>query len=147
MQDTAGLLERVVGENIESRVITGEKIPPVHIDQDQFVNALINMAANARDAMPQGGMLTIETRNVTLEGRDHVLVAVSDTGVGMTEEIRLRIFEPFFTTKPQGEGTGLGLSMIYGLIEQSGGRIDVDSRPGHGTTFNIYLPAMEGAHE
>jgi len=128
----------------------------VHIDQDQFVNALINIGVNARDAMPKGGTLTIRTKNFLLnEGNSaqyptlaigpYVMISLSDSGTGMPENVRTRIFEPFFTTKPAGEGTGLGLSMVYGLIEQSGGHIDVQSVIGHGTTFTIYVPGRADA--
>lgn len=156
IEDIRGLLTRALGEAVHMKLELGRDIYPVHIDQDQFVNALINMAVNARDAMPRGGTLTIETRNILLDEQTlphpdlapgpYVMVSVKDTGMGMPESVRRRIFEPFFTTKPAGEGTGLGLSMIYGLIQQSSGHIDVDSDIGRGTTFRIYLPALlEGA--
>lgn len=150
IEDIHGLLSRALGEAVEVSMALAQNLPPVQIDQDQFVNALINIAVNARDAMPRGGKLAIETRCVTLgeddstglAPGDYVLLAMSDTGIGMPESIRRRIFEPFFTTKPAGEGTGLGLSMIYGLIQQSNGHIDVASETGRGTTFTIYLPGM-----
>jgi PAS domain S-box-containing protein len=156
IQDTSGLLARAVSERIEIKSVLGENVWPVHIDQDQFVNGLINMAVNARDAMPHGGVLTIKTANVVLDEKNashhpaltpgrYVMISISDTGTGMTEEVRRRIFEPFFTTKAAGEGTGLGLSMIYGLIQQSGGHIEVDSEIGRGTEFRIYLPGQADA--
>jgi PAS domain S-box-containing protein len=154
VEETHGLLARVLGEHIKVRVVAGKDAGCVRIDQDQFINAFINLAANARDAMPQGGTLTIETGRAALGEKDkaalpelapgdYTFITVSDTGTGMPEHIKARIFEPFFTTKPAGQGTGLGLSMIYGLIRDSGGYIQVDSAPGRGTTFRIYLPPCE----
>jgi len=156
IQDVHRLLSRALGETVEVTSVLGENILPVHIDQDQFVNALINIGVNARDAMPKGGTLTIRTKNFLLnEGNSaqyptlaigpYVMISLSDSGTGMPENVRTRIFEPFFTTKPAGEGTGLGLSMVYGLIEQSGGHIDVQSVIGHGTTFTIYVPGRADA--
>ena len=152
IQDIHGLLARALGETVEVKTILGQNVHPVHLDQDQFVNAMINIAVNARDAMPRGGILTIETSNILLDERNtpnpdlapgpYICISITDTGMGMPESVRTRIFEPFFTTKPAGEGTGLGLSMIYGLIQQSGGHIQVDSEIGRGTTFKIYLPAL-----
>jgi PAS domain S-box-containing protein len=154
IQDIYGLLARALGETVEVKTVLRENVYPVHLDQDQFVNALINIAVNARDAMPRGGTLTIETSNIFLDEKNtpnpelppgpYVCISITDTGMGMPESVRTRIFEPFFTTKPPGEGTGLGLSMIYGLIQQSGGHIHVDSEIGRGTTFKIYLPALTG---
>ena len=130
----------------------GEYLWPVRIDQSGLENALINIAVNARDAMPKGGTLTIETANVTVDddylhrhpeaaAGDYVMIAVSDNGGGMSPELQRRIFEPFFTTKPPGEGTGLGLAMVYGFVQQSGGHIGLYSEEGHGTVFRLYLPA------
>jgi CheY-like chemotaxis protein len=116
---------------------------------------LINMTVNAQDAMPEGGQLTIETRNVQVPGPgrpfddvpagDYVLITVRDSGTGMDREVQARIFEPFFTTKKMGQGTGLGLSMAYGVVQQSGGHIRLESRPGDGATFRIYLPRVAGS--
>jgi len=151
IDEAAGLLTRAVSERVQLKTVFGADVWPVIIDQDQFVNGLINLAVNARDAMQGGGIFCVETRNVVLgngqypevplPAGEYVLITVSDTGAGMPAEVRQRIFEPFFTTKPAGEGTGLGLSMVYGLIQQSSGHIEVDSEVGGGTAFRIYLPA------
>lgn len=153
VNDTYELLKRTLGSTIEANLILTSDPWPVLIDVTQFGNALINIAVNARDAMPQGGKLTIETSNIMLDDAytlmrpdvtpgPYVLIAISDTGSGMSQETVKRIFEPFFTTKALGEGTGLGLSMVYGFINQSGGHINVYSEEGHGTVFRIYLPRL-----
>ncbi len=122
---------------------------PVRVDANQLENVLLNLAVNARDAMPEGGRATIRTRNVPaaeagglagLPAADHVLISVTDRGCGMSPEVAARAFEPFFTTKAVGEGTGLGLSQAFGFAKQSGGHIAIDSRPGYGTTVEVYLP-------
>jgi len=147
------MLRRVIGENIVLYTLLGEELDRVKADPNQMEQVLINLVANARDAMPQGGALTISTRNVTLEnpltceGNEilpgcYVEIAVSDTGEGMDEETRSHLFEPFFTTKERGKGTGLGLSSVYGSIRQNGGGIVVHSESGRGAEFLIYLPQL-----
>ncbi|RKQ91291.1 hypothetical protein C8N24_1113 [Solirubrobacter pauli] len=142
------ILHRIIGDDVSVGTRLAGDLAPVMADQAQLERVILNLAANARDAMPGGGALTIETRNVELaqHGEDaldgpHVLLAVSDTGVGMDAEVRAHLFEPFFTTKQGGEGTGLGLATVFGVVKQSGGGIYVYSERGSGTTFKIYLPA------
>ncbi len=150
------MLQRILGEDIALHIATDEALAQVHFDPGQAEQILVNLAANARDAMPEGGQLTLETSNVSVDEDyisrhpesavgDYVLLAVSDTGVGMSAETREHAFEPFFTTKDVGRGTGLGLAMIHGAVMQNGGRVEVYSEPGHGTSFKIYLPAVREA--
>ena len=153
--DMNKMLVRLIGENIDLKTVPDQDLGPVKVDAGQFEQILVNLAVNARDAMPEGGKLLIETVNVDLDeeycvmhpyvrpGR-FVMLAVSDTGHGMSEEIKRQIFEPFFTTKPKGTGTGLGLATIYGVVKQAKGSIEVYSEVGKGTTFKIYLPRVEG---
>ena len=147
------MLERLIGENIELCPVLEANISSVKADLGQLEQVIMNLAVNARDAMPAGGKLVIETMRVRLEGQqetqfadfvpgDYVGLTISDNGVGMTEEVKAHLFEPFFTTKGLGKGTGLGLATTYGIIKQSGGHILVESEPGKGTTFKIYLPAI-----
>jgi polar amino acid transport system substrate-binding protein len=145
---------RVIGEDIQLKTVTRGKGPLVHADLGQMEQVLVNLSTNARDAMKKGGVLTIETGSQAVEAStdqefggvepgQYAVVTVSDTGCGMDHDIRQRIFEPFYTTKEVGEGTGLGMSIVYGIIKQHNGFINVYSEPGQGTTFRIYLPVYQ----
>jgi PAS domain S-box-containing protein len=151
--DLEPMLRRLIGEDINLSTVLAPDLRPVKTDPGQIEQALLNLIVNARDAMPLGGSLVIRTANVTLEAGDlpnrsgatpgpHVLLSVTDSGVGMDPETLARIFEPFFTTKEPGRGTGLGLSTVYGIVEQSGGHVEVWSEPGRGSAFRIYLPQV-----
>jgi two-component system cell cycle sensor histidine kinase/response regulator CckA len=149
------MLSHMIGEDIELAFTPGASLGNVRTDLVQMEQVIMNLAVNARDAMPHGGRLTIETSNAEVDAMfasslsltpgSYVVMAVSDTGFGMEEGIKLRIFEPFFTTKETGKGSGLGLSMVYGVVKQSAGSILVSSEPGRGTTFRIYLPQVDEA--
>ena len=151
------IIARTLGPSIEIRVVATAGLWSVLVDAPQLENALLNLAINARDAMPDGGRLTIETGNQALDARaaaahdlpegEYVSLCVTDTGTGMTPDVIARVFDPFFTTKPIGEGTGLGLSMIYGFVRQSGGQVRIYSEVGQGTTMCLYLPRHLGAGE
>jgi len=151
LSDLSILLSRLLGENIELRLDQASGVWPVKADLHQFEQVIINLAVNARDAMPDGGKLTIRTVNVDerdsreLGSRqvppgEYVLIEVSDTGCGMSEEVKQKIFEPFFSTKEIGRGTGLGLSTVFGIVKQSGGYIYAESEVGRGTVMRVYLP-------
>ena len=151
MTNMVELLRRTLGATIAIEAMSGKDLWPCEVDPVQLENALLNLAVNARDAMPEGGKLTIETANVRLDDEyaaaqaevipgNYVVLAVSDTGAGMPPQVLKHVFEPFFTTKEVGKGTGLGLSMVYGFVKQSGGHVTIYSEPGKGTTVRIYLP-------
>jgi CheY-like chemotaxis protein len=152
--DLMPLLTRSLNESIEADTDIPDDVWPAHVDPNQFENALINLAVNARDAMPHGGRLTIRVRNFAISDEDaklqpsidpgqYVQISVIDTGVGMKPEVAERAYEPFFTTKEVGKGSGLGLSSVYGFISQSGGQVKIDTEVGKGTTVHLYLPAAE----
>jgi two-component system, cell cycle sensor histidine kinase and response regulator CckA len=162
LNDTIGelikFLNRIIGADVEVNLKTGSNLSAIFADPAQIEQVVMNLAVNARDAMPHGGRLDIETSNVELDDSfqrlypdvlpgKYVLITVSDNGTGMDQETKARLFEPFFTTKEVGRGTGLGLSMVYGIVKQSDGHINVYSELGHGTTFKIYLPIVESAIE
>jgi signal transduction histidine kinase len=154
--DVARLLQPTLGEQIEIESMLAHDSAPALIDPSQLSTALLNLALNARDAMPEGGKLTLETKNVVLDENyaamnsevkpgDYVMIAVSDTGEGIAQNLLEKVFEPFFTTKEVGKGSGLGLSMVYGFVKQSNGHIKIYSEEGHGTTVKLYLPQAAGA--
>jgi len=145
------LLRRLIGEKVKLDLMHGRDLWPVKVDVSQFEQVVVNLAVNARDAMPDGGKLTVKTANVTAEesaqlsykglpAADYVRIDIADTGTGIPPDIVDKIFEPFFSTKEVGKGTGLGLSTVYGIVKQTGGFVYVDSTPGEGTTFRIFLP-------
>ena len=154
LADMGDLLRRLIGEDIDLIVTRPAQLAPIRIDPGQFEQVVLNLAVNARDAMPAGGTLRLELSDVELDeqhARDgativpgpYVLLSVSDTGCGMIPQVRARIFEPFYTTKERGRGSGLGLSTVYGIVKQSDGYVWADSEPGQGTTFRIYLPCVD----
>jgi len=156
LSEVAKMLDRLIDKKIVLRVEPAPQLWPVKADPGQVEQMIMNLAVNARDAMPQGGQLLIETRNEEIGGAHprlgdgvrpgrYALLVVNDNGTGMDSETQAHMFEPFFTTKEPGKGTGLGLAIVYGVVKQMGGWIHVDSKPGQGTTFEIYLPRAEEA--
>ena len=156
LDDISKILPRLLGEEIELAVLPGRNIGMIYTDSVQLEQVVMNLALNSRDAMPNGGKLTIRTSNVDFDDSNdplqpfivpgsYVLLSVTDTGCGMTGEIKNHVFEPFFTTKEQGKGTGLGLSIVYGIVKRSGGYIVVESEPNAGATFRVYFPRVEAA--
>jgi CheY-like chemotaxis protein len=149
-----GMLRHLMGNDVQTQIVSAPDLQAVLADAGQIEQVIMNMAINAREAMPHGGKLTLETANVSFDqesvGRypelragDYVMLAITDTGAGMSEEVKARVFDPFFTTKEVGQGTGLGLSTCYGIIKQSGGHISLYSEQGRGATFKIYLPQVQ----
>jgi two-component system cell cycle sensor histidine kinase/response regulator CckA len=154
--ETEKMLRRLLGEDVTLALSLSSERTYVKVDPGSWVQVLMNLAVNARDAMPRGGTLTIETRirqlgddvgrsRLGVPAGSYVLLSISDTGTGMPPDVLARVFEPFFTTKEVGKGTGIGLSVVHGIVKQSGGHIDVSSQPGAGTTFGIYLPLAAAA--
>jgi CheY-like chemotaxis protein len=147
------LMRRTLGEHINASLESEHNIWPIQVDRAQFEAALLNLAVNARDAMPDGGDLKIKVENQVLgegnplPGGEFVVISVSDTGIGMPPEVLQKVFEPFFTTKESGKGTGLGLSMVYGFVQQCHGHVEVDSAPNAGTTIRIFLPRSQESAE
>ncbi len=156
--DTEKMLRRIIGEDIKLEVIPVSEAGSIKVDRGGIEQVIMNIVINARDAMPNGGIITIQIENITLSGQDYqgipeakpgsyYRLSITDTGTGMDETTREHIFEPFFTTKAKGKGTGLGLSTVYGIVKQSGGWINVYSEPGKGSTFRIYIPAHTASPE
>ena len=158
MLESAKLLHPTLGEHIEITPLLAEDAWTALVDPNQLTTAILNLALNARDAMPNGGKLTLETANVLLDENyagmhsevtpgNYVMIAVSDTGTGIPPALLERVFDPFFTTKEVGKGTGLGLSMVFGFVKQSGGHVKIYSEEGHGTSVKIYLPRATGLQQ
>jgi two-component system cell cycle sensor histidine kinase/response regulator CckA len=158
LSDLTMLLRRLIGEKVKLDLVHGRDLWPVKVDVSQFEQVVVNLAVNARDAMPEGGKLTVKTADVSaadaaqlaykgMPAADYVRIDISDTGTGIPADIRDKIFEPFFSTKEVGKGTGLGLSTVYGIVKQTGGFVYVDSEEGKGTTFSIFLPRHRAEQE
>jgi len=158
LSDLTMLLRRLIGEKVKLDFVHGRDLWPVKVDVSQFEQVIVNLAVNARDAMPDGGKLTVRTANIGalesaqlaykgMPAADYVRIDIADTGTGIPADIRDKIFEPFFSTKEVGKGTGLGLSTVYGIVKQTGGFIYVDSEEGKGTTFHIFLPRHHAEQE
>jgi two-component system, cell cycle sensor histidine kinase and response regulator CckA len=158
LREMGGPLARMLGEDIELSTIVDPDLGAVKVDRAQLQQMIVNLVVNARDAMDPPGRITIETANVSiaqhqfaecplLSAGPYVMLSVADTGEGMDEETRRNVFEPFYTTKPQGEGTGLGLAMVYGLVQSSGGHVEVESNPGEGSVFRVYLPTVRAGEQ
>jgi CheY-like chemotaxis protein len=154
VQELGAMLGRLIGEDIEIGYGLAPDLDPVKADRGQIEQVLVNIIVNARDAMPNGGKITVETmnldldegyanRNLSVVPGPHVVIAISDTGCGMSADVQEHLFEPFFTTKATGKGSGLGLATVYGIVQQNGGALSVYSEVGHGSTFKIYLPRAE----
>jgi two-component system cell cycle sensor histidine kinase/response regulator CckA len=145
VSESTRMMQRLIGEDIQMKIVETSNLGKIKADPGQIEQVILNLEVNARDAMPQGGKLTLELANSQHTGAEpgnYVVLRVTDTGMGMDEETLVHIFEPFYTTKETGKGTGLGLSMVYGIVKQSGGYILVNSRVGKGTTFHVYLPRV-----
>jgi len=158
LSDIENLLKRLIGEKVKLEVVHGRDLWPVKVDVSQFEQVIVNLAVNARDAMPEGGRLMVRTANLTsqesaqlsykgMPAADYVRIDVGDTGTGIPADIVDKIFEPFFSTKEVGKGTGLGLSTVYGIVKQTGGFVYVNSEEGKGTTFDIFLPRHRPEHD
>jgi two-component system cell cycle sensor histidine kinase/response regulator CckA len=158
LSDLTMLLRRLIGEKVKLDLVHGRDLWPVKVDVSQFEQVIVNLAVNARDAMPDGGKLTVKTANVSaaesaqlaykgMPAAEYVRIEISDTGTGIPADIRDKIFEPFFSTKEVGKGTGLGLSTVYGIVKQTGGFVYVASEEGKGTSFSIFLPRHHGEDE
>jgi CheY-like chemotaxis protein len=142
VRESQGMLERVIGEDVELTVRLDPEAWIIRADRGQIHQVLMNLVVNSREAMPSGGVLTIETRNMTQAAGEFLRLSVCDTGVGMDDRTREQVFEPFFTTKSMSKGTGLGLATVFGVVTQAGGHVVVSSEPGHGSVFHLHFPRL-----